>query len=114
MLTHAQSRQFSEQGYCTVPDFFTAREIAAMRAELERCQREGMLRNVATDGDGKTHSQTSFNLQICRLSIASRFYRALKYAPKVVEAVRDCIGDAVAFRLDQIFLKPGRHGAGTN
>jgi ectoine hydroxylase-related dioxygenase (phytanoyl-CoA dioxygenase family) len=113
-LTAAAIRQFHELGYCTVPAFFDAREVAAMRAELERFQREGMLKNVATDGDGTTRSTTAFNLQICPISPRSRFYRALPWASKVVEAVSACIGDPVAFWLDQIFLKPGRHGAGTN
>jgi ectoine hydroxylase-related dioxygenase (phytanoyl-CoA dioxygenase family) len=114
MLTDAQAREFAEQGYTTAPAFFSAREVAAMRSELDRFQREGKLRNVATEGDGKTHSQTAFNLQICPLSHASHLYRAMKFAPKLVAAVRQCIGDPIAFRLDQIFLKPGRHGAGTN
>jgi phytanoyl-CoA hydroxylase len=114
MLTAPQARQFATEGYTTVPSFFDAREIQAMRAELERFQRDGLLRNVATDGDGKTTSNAVFNLQICPLSNRSRFYRAMKFAPKLVEAVRECIGDPIAFRLDQIFLKPGRHGAGTN
>jgi ectoine hydroxylase-related dioxygenase (phytanoyl-CoA dioxygenase family) len=113
-LTAAAIRQFHELGYCTAPGFFDSREVAAMRAELERFQREGMLRNVATDGDGKTHSSTAFNLQICPMARRSRFYRALPWAPKVIDAVRTCIGDPVVFWLDQIFLKPGRHGAGTN
>src|SRR5262249_4761865 len=57
-LTTSQIQQFREHGYVAVPEFFSTREVAAMRAELERLKREGFLRNVATDGDGKTHSQT--------------------------------------------------------
>lgn len=113
-LTAAHVRQFATEGFCIVPDFFGAREVAGFRAELDRFQREGMLRNVATEGDGKTHSSTVANLQICPLTGRSTFYRSLKYAPNVVDAVSRLIGDPVWFKLDQIFLKPGRHGAGTS
>src|SRR5262249_55808752 len=33
---------------------------------------------------------------------------------KVIEAVRQLIGDPVLLHLDQVFVKPGKHGAGTN
>lgn len=112
-LTEANLRQFAEVGYTTVPDFFDAREVAAMRAELDRFQNEGMLRNVFTDGDGKTHSDKAVNLQICPLSNRSPFFRSLQFAPAVVDSVAQLIGSPVVFRLDQIFLKPGNHGAGT-
>jgi phytanoyl-CoA hydroxylase len=48
-----------------VADFWDAREVAAMQAELERLKHDGLLRNLATDGDGKTHSNTIANLQLC-------------------------------------------------
>jgi ectoine hydroxylase-related dioxygenase (phytanoyl-CoA dioxygenase family) len=38
----------------------------------------------------------------------------MPFAPKVAEAVSQLIGDPVLLHLDQVFLKPGRHGAGTN
>jgi ectoine hydroxylase-related dioxygenase (phytanoyl-CoA dioxygenase family) len=44
----------------------------------------------------------------------SNFYRAMPFAPKVVAAVSQLIGDPVLLHLDQVFLKPGRHGTGTN
>jgi ectoine hydroxylase-related dioxygenase (phytanoyl-CoA dioxygenase family) len=89
-------------------------EVQAMRAELDRLKRDGLLRNVATEGDGKTHSQTKMNLQLCPMYPHSDFFRAMPFAPKVAEAVRQLIGDPVLLHLDQVFLKPGRHGAGTN
>jgi ectoine hydroxylase-related dioxygenase (phytanoyl-CoA dioxygenase family) len=113
-LSADQLKQFNDQGFVVLPHFFTEREVAAMRAELDRFKREGMLRNVATDGDGKTHSNTVQNLQICPISPKSEFYRALPFCPKVVAVVRQLIGDPVQHHLDQIFLKPGRHGMGTN
>jgi phytanoyl-CoA hydroxylase len=73
-----------------------------------------MLRNVATDGDGKTHSGTKANLQLCPMWPHSAFFRAMPFAPKVAEAVSQLIGEPVLLHLDQVFLKPGKHGAGTN
>ena len=109
-----QTEQFRTQGYVAVPDFWNAREVAALQAELERLKRDGKLRNVATEGDGRTQSQTKANLQLCPMSPHSDLFRALPFAPKVIEAVRELIGDPVVLHLDQVFLKPGRHGAGTN
>ncbi len=113
-FTEAQIAQFREQGYLAVPDFWTAREAAAMQAETTRLKQDGLLRNVATEGDGRTHSQSKANLQICPIYPHSAFFRAMPFAPKVAEAVSQLIGDPVLLHLDQIFLKPGKHGAGTN
>lgn len=113
-LTPKQIQQFQTEGFLAVEDFWTPDEIAAMRAELERLKSEGKLRNVATEGDGKTHSHTRVNLQLCPMSPHSDLFRAMPWAPKVVEAVEELIGGPVMLHLDQLFLKPGGSGAGTN
>lgn len=114
IFTRAQITQFRTEGYLAVPDFWNADEVAAMQAELTRLQAAGKLHNVATDGDGKTHSQTKANLQLCPMSPHSDLFRALPFAPKVIAAVGQLIGDPVVLHLDQVFLKPARHGAATN
>ena len=114
MFNDAQIAQFREQGYLAVPDFWTAQEVAAMQAETERLKQDGLLRNVATEGDGKTQSSVKANLQICPIYPKSAFFRAMPFAPKVAEAVSQLIGDPIVLHLDQIFLKPAQHGAGTN
>lgn len=113
-LTKDQVSLFQEQGFLALPQFFSQREIQAMQAELKRLVRDGLLRNVATDGDGKTHSQTKTNLQICPIWHKSNFFRALPFQPKVIDTVVALIGDPIIEHLDQIFLKPGHQGAGTN
>jgi ectoine hydroxylase-related dioxygenase (phytanoyl-CoA dioxygenase family) len=113
-LTSEQLSRYRTEGYTTVPDFFDAAEVAAMQAELQRLKDDGLLNNVATAGDGKTTSTTAANLQICPLSPKSELFRSLGFANKVVNSVRQLIGDPVVWQLDQIFLKPGRHGAGTS
>lgn len=113
-FTKEQISHFKTEGWLAVPHFWTEREVSAMRAELNRLKAEGKLRNVATDGDGKTHSQTKANLQLCPMWPHSDFFRAMPFAPKVAEAVGQLIGDPVVLHLDQVFLKPGRQGAGTN
>jgi ectoine hydroxylase-related dioxygenase (phytanoyl-CoA dioxygenase family) len=113
-LTAAESAHWREHGWVAVPDFFAAAEVAILRAELAALQTAGKLRNVATVGDGKTHSTTAFNLQICPVGPHSRPIRALAYAAKVRAAIISLLGDSACQHLDQIFLKPGRHGAGTN
>ena len=112
-MTQAQLREYETAGYFAIPDFFDAREVAAMVAELERFKREGLGRNVATDGDGQTHSRTRINYQIIPLNDKSTLFRALPFAGKVQSVIGQLIGDPFVRYLDQIFLKPARSGAGT-
>ncbi len=109
-----QLDQFQTQGYIAVPDFWNKAEITAIQNEVSRLKREGLLRNVATDSDGKTHSRLKQNLQLCPMYDKSDFVRALPFSAKVTGAVRELIGDPVLLHLDQVFLKPGRSGVGTN
>lgn len=113
-LSATQLTQFQEEGYTSFPHFFTPDELAALVAELERFKREGLGRNVATDGDGKTHSTTKINYQIIPLNNKSNLLRALPFHPQVVKVVGQLIGDPFARQLDQIFLKPAYTGAGTD
>jgi len=112
-LTKEQIETYHRDGCVIVPEFWTEREINAMRMELDRFVREGLIRNVATDGDGETPSDTKANLQIIPLREKSKLFRALPFSPKVVETVSAMIGDDWCRWLDQIFLKPARHGTGT-
>ncbi len=109
-----QLEQFRTEGWVAVPDFWTSAEITAMRAELDRLKAEGLLRNVATEGDGVTTSTKKANLQLCPMSPHSDLFRAMPWAPKVAEAVEQLIGGPLLLHLDQGFLKPAQHGAGTN
>lgn len=113
-ISQAQITHFKEEGYVVVPGFFDQNEVTVMQRELARLVENGLLRNVATAGDGTTHSKDVFNLQICPLSPHSEVFRALPYASKVRMAVESLIGPDFLLQLDQIFLKPGKHGAGTN
>lgn len=113
-LTAQQVEQFRTLGYLALPHFFTAREVAALQAEIARFKREGRLRNVATEGDGKTHSATKANLQLIPLFDKSDLLRALPFEAKVTQAVGQLIGERFVLHLDQLFLKPARHGLGTS
>jgi ectoine hydroxylase len=113
LLSAAECAAYERDGYFAIPDFFNAQEVAAMVAELERFKREGLGRNVATDGDGQTHSRTRINYQIIPLNDKSTLFRALPYHPKVISVIGQCIGNPFVRYLDQIFLKPGKSGAGT-
>lgn len=114
MVGDKEVREFREHGYSSAREFFTPEETAAIRAEVERLQRDGLLRNVATVGDGKTPSSVKRNLQLCPMYMHSRLFRALPFAPKVKEAISQLLGGPVVLRLDQVFLKPAREGSGTN
>ena len=53
------------------------------------------------------------NLQICPVYPHSEFFRAMPFAPKAVEAVRELIGDPVRLRLDQVLNDAAAASAGT-
>ena len=82
-LTAAQVDLFQQEGYLILPKFFNQREVEAMQQELTRFYQQDMGRNVATDGDGKTHSTARHNYQVIPLNTISDLYRALPYCPKV-------------------------------
>jgi ectoine hydroxylase-related dioxygenase (phytanoyl-CoA dioxygenase family) len=109
-----QLASFRRDGFFTVPHFFTPEEVAVLQDEIERFKAEGLLRNVATEGDGQTHSSTKRNLQLCPTHPHSPRFRALPFAEKVVQAISELVGNPVRLRLDQVFLKPARDGAGTS
>ncbi|MCX5662835.1 MAG: phytanoyl-CoA dioxygenase family protein [Planctomycetota bacterium] len=113
-LTQAQVDQFKTNGFVAVPNFFGPSEVRAMQLETERFKRDGLLRNVRTEGDGKTASTAARNLQICPMFHRSSLFRALPFEPKVVEAVTQLIGGPMILHLDQMFLKPAGDGDGTN
>lgn len=114
-LTSAELLHFKSEGFVIIPDFFTSNEIAALQAEVANLQMNGKLRNIATEGDGVTHSNTVFNLQICPIGVAnSRLIAALPWRSGVPEVITALLGGDSVQHLDQIFLKPAAHGAGTN
>lgn len=113
-FSSSQLEQFRQDGFLAVPHFWNKDEIAAMRAELERLKNAGLLRNVATQNGGQTASDRKANLQLCPMSPHSPLFRAMPFAPQVVAAIEQLIGGPVLLQLDQVFLKPPRHGAGTN
>lgn len=107
-------RQFTEQGWCLVEGLLTDTMVAALAAEVERFQQEGLVRNVRTDGDGATPSSKRANLQLIPLFDKSPLLRCLPFAPRVADAVTRLIGDPYLLHLDQMFLKPARIGTGTS
>ena len=113
-LTEGEIAHWRTHGWVAVPDFFQPAEVAVLRNELQVLKDDGKLRNVATTGEGATTATTALNLQICPVGPHSRPIRALAYAAKVRAAIIGLLGDSAFQHLDQIFLKPGRHGVGTN
>ena len=113
-LTDTQVQQFRSDGYTTVPAFFTKAEVTAMRQQVDQWREAGLLRNVATAGDGQTPSQDCENLQLVPLFPHGELFRALPFHPKVVAAVTDLIGSPACRILDQLFYKPPRIGGATS
>ena len=113
-LAKEEIEHFRREGWLAVPGLWNSEEVDAMRAELDRLKRIGKLRNVATDGDGMTESTQAQNLQLCPLAPDSELFATMAHAPQAVEVVSQLIGAPNVLHLDQVFLKPGRHGSGTS
>ncbi len=106
--------EYRGNGFTLVPDFLTPTQTAALQEEVLRLKREGKLQNISTEGDGTTHSSKAQNLQICPASPHSEVLRALPFSDSVREVVGQILDGPSRQILDQIFLKPAHHGAGTN
>lgn len=113
-LTESQVRQFRTDGFTMVPAFFSEDETSAMRGQVELWRSAGLLRNVATAGDGETPTEDVANLQMVPLSPHAELFRALPFSPKVMDAVTDLIGSPTCRVLDQLFYKPARLGGPTS
>ena len=114
MLSDTQVQHYLEHGYTLAPQFFDPDELSALRAEVSRFRASGLLRNVATDGDGRTPTVQQVNLQLVPIAPHSPLFRALPFADKVQTAVRQLLGARVVKILDQLFLKPAGRGLPTN
>ncbi len=113
-FTPDQIAHYRTHGWLAVPDFWSAPEVLALQREVVVLRERGLLRNVATEGDGATAARTAQNLQLCPAARHSPLLRSLSYAPKVTAAISSLIDGPLLLWLDQIFLKPARHGVGTN
>ena len=113
-LTKKQISLFQKEGYLILANFFDSREVEALQKELIRFYNQDLGRNVATEGDGKTHSEIRHNYQIIPLNNISDLYRALPYSHKVKSVVSQLVGDPFIRHLDQIFYKPAKTGIGTS
>ena len=103
-----QVQQFKEVVYTIVDGFFEPREVAAMRMEMDRWMASEMPQDVSTD------PATRQNLQLIPLHDRSKLFRALPFAPKVIDGVGALIGHPLVKILDQMFLKPAQSGMGTS
>eukprot|EP00656_Telonema_subtile_P018699 TRINITY_DN20130_c0_g1_i1.p1 TRINITY_DN20130_c0_g1~~TRINITY_DN20130_c0_g1_i1.p1 ORF type:complete len:258 (-),score=46.02 TRINITY_DN20130_c0_g1_i1:364-1137(-) len=93
-------------------------EVDAMRTQLTLLQQSGRLANVATEGDGSTHTEEARNLQLCPLSPEAPLFRSLPFHPRVASTVHALLCNdptqSVCAYLSQTFWKPARHGLGTS
>lgn len=117
VLSDEQVAHFRREGYVAVENFWSEREIAAVRKALTKLQLDGRLANVACDGDGETHTEIPRNLQLCPISPELPIFRSLPLAQKTGTALNqllcDDAKDGVHCYLSQTFWKPAKHGLGT-
>lgn len=118
-LPSAAKDHFDRHGFCVVKDFFTPREVQGLRSALTGLVKKGRLANVATDGDGKTHTAVPRNLQLCPLSPEAPIFRSLPFHDRARAAVDYLLSEeedrdeGVCQYLSQCFWKPAKHGLGT-
>ena len=105
---------FHRDGFTTVSQLFTPKETLALQKEVKRLTLHGLGRNVRTDGDGETRSAIQSNYQVIPLFDKSNLIRALPFESKIIQLVRQLIGEPFLLHLDQMFLKPAGQGTGTD
>jgi hypothetical protein len=86
-MTAEQVQHFREHGFVAMPTFFDTRETAAIRAEVERLQREGYLRNVATEGGGRRRRGPSTTCSSARCIDRARSFAPCRFLAAVSLAV---------------------------
>ena len=114
VLTQLQIDHYHTDGFAVAPYFFDGDEVRMMQAEVQRLLETGLLRNTVDGRPGSAHREEKVNLQLCPVSPHSPLLRGLPFSAKIREAVSLLIGDDFHLQLDQIFLKPARHGTGTS
>jgi phytanoyl-CoA hydroxylase len=114
VLDSSQVVRWREHGFLLVGAFWEARVVEAMQVEAHRLLDAGLLRNVATVGDGTTHSSERVNLQLDPVIAHSTFFRMLAFHPRAAAAVESLIGSPIVLEEDQLFWKPPRCGVGTS
>jgi ectoine hydroxylase-related dioxygenase (phytanoyl-CoA dioxygenase family) len=107
MLTGAQLRQYREEGFLALPQFYDEAQTRALQQEVERLQADGLLRDVSTD-------ERQSNLQLVATWKHSQLLRDVPFHPRLRALVSQVVGTPAFLYFDQIFLKPARHGAGTS
>lgn len=118
VLTQAHVQHFKTKGWVAVPGFWAPKDVAVIRASLTLLQSRGRLANVATEGDGITHTAVPRNFQLCPLTPELGLFKALPLHERVAGAVSQLLCDVpcegVFQYLSQTFWKPARHGLGTS
>ena len=113
-LSPHQVKHWREHGYLFVPHFWDQAAVGAMQSEAARLVGAGLVRNVATLGDGTTHSDERVNLQLDPIVAHSSLFRMLAFHPRVKAAVEALVGSPILLEEDQLFWKPAHYGAGTS
>ena len=87
LLTEENIKEFRELGFTKVNHFWSDSELSGIKSALEELVSAGKLNNVATDGDGLTHTLEDRNLQLCPLMPEHKIFDCLPYTDKVRQAV---------------------------
>ena len=107
-LSDREINGFRTEGFVAVANFFSAHEVAAMRAGLDELQTAGKLINLAAEDDG---GEQWVN---CPLGYHHAFFRALPFHSKVRAVASQLVGDPAYKHEDQFVIAPPRVGLGTN
>ena len=86
LLTEQNVKEFRQMGFTKIDHFWTDSELAAIKAALQDLVEAGKLSNVATEGDGVTHTRVDRNLQLCPLMPEHPLFDCLPYAEKVSQS----------------------------
>lgn len=118
-LSEAQRRDFKEQGFFVMRDLVPAATMAQVRdAILNFVENPGDLSSVLSEeGAVRQGEQREGMTRYRKLEKMGRFnplvWNAYYANPRVLEIVRQFIGDNILVKYDSVFLKPARKGGST-
>jgi ectoine hydroxylase len=110
VLTKQQLADYDRDGYLVIPDVFSAEEVSALRAEIERLktmeyktifrEREGAVRSI-------------FQVHDNECPVYSPAYRALTRSPRIMGPAMQLLGDDKVYIMHtKINVKPALEGTG--
>ncbi len=108
-LSPEQLRQFERDGFIALPQFFTAKEVAAFRHEMTRMANDP---ETINRDEAVTEPDSGAVRSIFRVHQLSSLFNRLSRHPRLLSIAGQILGGGVYIHQSRINMKPGFRGQG--